>query len=75
MRNLNTKKIAEDIERWRQLGASHISLTTIPEEWVQSEKRWHRLKEADRGICGIQPHIDLIRHFSETFPDYMKEDS
>ena len=67
------EEIEENIEKWRSIGASHISLTTIPEEWVESERRWHRLKEADKGIGGIQPHIDIIEKFSETFPQYLKE--
>ena len=67
-------QIAHDIEKWRDLGATHISLTTIPEEWVESERRWHRLYDADRGINGIQPHVDIIENFAQNFPEYLNED-
>ena len=67
-------QIVDGIEKWRKLGATHISLTTIPEEWVESERRWHRLYDADRGIDGIQPHIDRIEKFAQNFPEYLNED-
>jgi hypothetical protein len=32
------------------------------------------LYDADRGIDGIQPHIDRIEKFAQNFPEYLNED-
>lgn len=60
-------QLAEEIETWRDMGATHISVSTLPERWIEEEGRWNKSDVPPLG--DPQKHIDAIRRFREDLPD------
>ena len=69
--NKGWQQVRDEVETWRDMGASHISVTTIAESWVEAEQRWHKFEHP----YSKEPpfHLDMLQAFAETFPDYMGE--
>ncbi|TPW32249.1 LLM class F420-dependent oxidoreductase [Martelella alba] len=61
-------ELREEIEEWRAIGATHITVNTMPERWVEEEKRWNKA-EMD-GLAHPEEHIDAIRRFHAAMKDY-----
>ncbi len=61
------EEVVEEIEGWRALGASHVTLCTIPELWLPEEKRWN--KAPLRSLPNPHAHIDAFRRFREAVPE------
>ncbi|GAB4066955.1 LLM class F420-dependent oxidoreductase [Ancylobacter sonchi] len=59
-------ELAEEVEAWRAIGATHITVNTMPERWVEEEKRWN--KAAIGGLHDPQAHIEAIREFRAALP-------
>lgn len=61
-------ELREEMEAWRAIGATHITVNTMPERWVEEEKRWNK---ADIGaLSDPAAHTDAIRRFRDALPDY-----
>lgn len=61
------EELRTEIEDWRRIGATHITINTMPERWVEEEKRWN--KAAIGGLANPQAHIDAVRAFHANFPE------
>lgn len=61
------EELRTEIEDWRRIGATHITINTMPERWVEEEKRWN--KAAIGGLANPQAHIDAVRAFHSNFPE------
>ena len=61
-------ELREEIEEWRAIGATHITVNTMPERWVEEEKRWNKADIG--GLVDPRAHIDAIRRFRDALPDY-----
>lgn len=54
-------ELKEEVEAWRAIGATHITVNTMPERWVEEEKRWNKADIG--GLSDPKDHIDAIREF------------
>ncbi|SDB17668.1 LLM class F420-dependent oxidoreductase [Bauldia litoralis] len=61
------EELRTEIDDWRRIGATHITINTMPERWVEEEKRWN--KAAIGGLANPQAHIDAVRAFHANFPE------
>ena len=61
------EEAVEEIRAWEALGASHVTLNTLPERWVPEEKRWN--KAPIEGLAGPAAHIETISRFREEVPE------
>ncbi len=62
----NPDQLTEEIEAWRDMGATHVSVSTLPERWIEAEQRWN--KSSASALGDPQKHIDAIRKFKEDLP-------
>jgi probable F420-dependent oxidoreductase len=60
-------QLREEIAAWRKLGASHITVNTMPERWVEAEQRWNKASIGQ--LANPAAHIDAIRNFREALPE------
>jgi len=61
-------ELREELEAWRAIGATHVTLNTMPERWVEEEQRWN--KAAIGGLSDPQAHVDAIRSFRAALPEF-----
>jgi probable F420-dependent oxidoreductase len=60
-------QLREEIAEWRKLGASHITVNTMPERWVEAEQRWNKASIGQ--LAYPAAHIEAIRKFREALPE------
>ncbi|HYB08342.1 MAG TPA: LLM class F420-dependent oxidoreductase [Alphaproteobacteria bacterium] len=60
-------QLRTEIEAWKQLGASHITVNTMPERWIEAEQRWNKANIGQ--LTNPTAHIESIRKFRETLPE------
>jgi probable F420-dependent oxidoreductase len=60
-------QLRAEVEAWRQLGASHITVNTMPERWVEAEQRWN--KASIGHLTNPAAHIEAIRKFRDALPE------
>ncbi len=61
-------ELREEMEEWRAIGATHITINTMPERWVEEEKRWNKADIG--GLSEPAAHIDAIKRFRDALPGY-----
>jgi probable F420-dependent oxidoreductase len=61
------EQLRKEIEDWRQIGATHITINTMPERWVEAEKRWN--KAPIGGLTDPRAHITAVEKFRADFPE------
>ena len=61
------EELHKEIEAWRRIGATHITVNTMPERWVEAEKRWN--KAPIGGLADPRSHIRAIETFRANFPE------
>ena len=61
------EELRQEIEDWRRIGATHITINTMPERWVEAEKRWN--KAPIGGLADPRAHIAAIERFRADFPE------
>ncbi len=62
-----SEQLYEEIKRWEKIGATHVTLNTMPERWVPEEGRWNKVKLD--GLSTPQDHVNAIRRFHDSFPE------
>jgi len=62
------EELRREMEDWRRIGATHITVNTMPERWVEAEKRWN--KAPIGGLADPRSHIRAIEKFRADFPEY-----
>ncbi|HXP78257.1 MAG TPA: LLM class F420-dependent oxidoreductase [Stellaceae bacterium] len=60
-------QLRAEVEAWRKLGASHITVNTMPERWVEAEQRWN--KASIGHLTNPTAHIEAIRKFRDALPE------
>ena len=60
-------ELRAEVEAWRRLGASHITVNTMPERWVEAEQRWN--KASIGHLTDPTAHIEAIRPVRDALPD------
>ena len=60
-------QLREEVEAWRRLGATHITVNTMPERWVEAEQRWN--KASIEQLAHPAEHIEAIRKFRNALPE------
>jgi probable F420-dependent oxidoreductase len=60
-------QLREEVEAWRRLGASHITVNTMPERWVEAEQRWNKASIGQ--LTNPAAHIEAIRKFRNALPE------
>jgi probable F420-dependent oxidoreductase len=60
-------ELRAEVEAWRQLGASHITVNTMPERWIESEQRWNKASIGQ--LANPTAHIEAIRKFRDALPE------
>jgi probable F420-dependent oxidoreductase len=65
--------VIDELTRWEELGATHATLSTMPESWVEEQKRWN--KTGSRGLADPGQHIDLIREMREALAEWFTPSS
>lgn len=60
-------QLREEVAAWRRLGASHITVNTMPERWVEAEQRWNKASIGQ--LANPAAHIEAIRKFREALPE------
>ena len=61
------EELRAEIEDWRRIGATHVTVNTMPERWVEAEKRWN--KAPIGGLADPRAHIRAIEAFRAYFPE------
>lgn len=61
-------ELRKELDDWRSMGATHITVSTMPERWVEEEKRWNKVRIP--GLDTPADHIRAIRRFREEMPEY-----
>ncbi|MFK8253446.1 LLM class F420-dependent oxidoreductase [Ancylobacter terrae] len=60
-------ELREEVEAWRAIGATHITVNTMPERWVEEEKRWNK---ADIGkLENPAAHVEALHAFRHALPE------
>jgi probable F420-dependent oxidoreductase len=62
------EELRKELEDWRSIGATHVTVSTMPERWVEEEKRWNKVRVP--GLDTPQAHIDAIRRFRKEMGEY-----
>lgn len=60
-------QLAKEVERWTEIGATHVTICTLPERWVPSQGRWN--KTDARRLSSPREHIEAIRRFKSDLPE------
>lgn len=60
-------ELREEVEAWRAIGATHITVNTMPERWVEEEQRWNKADIG--GLADPKAHVEAIRQFRDALPD------
>jgi probable F420-dependent oxidoreductase len=60
-------ELRAEVEAWRQLGASHITVNTMPERWIESEQRWNKASIGQ--LANPTAHVEAIRKFRDALPE------
>jgi probable F420-dependent oxidoreductase len=60
-------QLRTEVEAWRQLGATHITVNTMPERWVEAEQRWNKASIGQ--LSDPAAHVGAIRRFREALPE------
>ena len=60
-------ELRAEVEAWRQLDASHITVNTMPERWIESEQRWNKASIGQ--LANPAAHVEAIRKFRDALPE------
>jgi len=60
-------ELRAEVEAWRRLGASHITVNTMPERWVEAEQRWNKASIGQ--LANPEAHVEAVRKFREALPE------
>jgi probable F420-dependent oxidoreductase len=60
-------ELRAEFEAWRKLGASHITVNTMPERWVEAEQRWNKASIGQ--LTNPTAHIEAIRKLRNALPE------
>jgi len=61
------EQLRAEVEAWRQTGATHITVNTMPERWVEAEQRWN--KASIEHLADPTAHVEAIRKFRNALPE------
>jgi probable F420-dependent oxidoreductase len=64
-------ELGRELARWEALGASHVTVSTLPERWVPAQGRWNKVSVPR--LPGPRAHIDAIRGFRAALPEFFAE--
>jgi probable F420-dependent oxidoreductase len=53
------EQLGDELRRWREIGATHATLNTMPERWVADQGRWNKV--AIGPLERPEAHIEAIR--------------
>lgn len=59
-------ELREEVEEWRAIGATHITVNTMPERWVEEEQRWNKADIG--GLSEPEAHVEALRSFRAALP-------
>ncbi len=62
-----TAELREEVSAWRAIGATHVTVNTLPERWVEEERRWNKAAIGD--LADPKAHVDAIRRFRGALPE------
>ena len=53
------EQLGDELRRWREIGATHATLNTMPERWVADQGRWNKV--AIGPLESPEAHTEAIR--------------
>jgi probable F420-dependent oxidoreductase len=64
------EELARELTAWHALGVGHVTASTLPERWVPAQGRWNKVDLPK--LSGPRAHIEAIRRFRESLPEFFQ---